>query len=189
MSLFVHSTHLHPHIQLIAQKKVVLKKAVKDGRVKLKDIPNPRKRPRGQTRGQTRLVACQPPDDIDLRTAFVVAIAGVYCRELTLVRGTLACSAVLGYLSDTKVLNRIMGNVKVKFEKLHNRKHLLQAASVIHEFIHDGDEAAVTRKVLLYRSMAGDMHTNEVSHWICLVPTGYHPQDITHRTYYMTNRI
>ena len=90
MSLFVHSTHLHPHIQLIAQKKVALKKAVKDGRVKLKDIPNPRKRPRGQTRGQTRLVACQPPDDIDLRTAFVVAIAGVYCRELTLVRGTLA---------------------------------------------------------------------------------------------------
>jgi hypothetical protein len=140
-----------------------LKKAVKEGRVKLEDLPNPRKRPRGQTRGQVRLVRCQPPNDIDLRTAFVLCVAGVYCAELALVNGTLACSAVLGYLNSPKVLNRVMGNVKVKFEKLHNRSHLLKSAAVIHGFIHDGDAAAVKRKVLLYRSMAGAMHSNEES--------------------------
>ena len=43
----------------------------------------------------------------------------------------------------------IMGNVKVKFEKYHNRKHLLQAAGAIHEFIQAGDEAAVKNKVTL----------------------------------------
>ena len=166
-----------------------LKKAVKEGRVKLADLPHPRKRPRGQTRGQARLVACQPPNDIDLRTAFVVGVAGAYCMELKLIKGTLACSAVLGYLSDTKVLNRILGNVKVKFEKLHNRKHLHKAAGDIHEFIHDGDESDVRRKVLLYRNMAGAMHSNEVTHWICCVPTGYHPQDITHRTCCAPHRI
>ena len=141
-----------------------LKKAVMEGRVKLADVPNPRKRPRGQTRGQARLVACQGPDAIDLRTAFVVAVAGVYCQELKLIQGTQACSAVLGYFANPKVLNRIMGNVKVKFEKYHNRKHLLQAAGAIHEFIQAGDEAAVKNKVMLYRSMAGAMNTNEVTH-------------------------
>ena len=40
-----------------------LKKAVMEGRVQLADVPNPRKRPRGQTRGQARLVACQGPAD------------------------------------------------------------------------------------------------------------------------------
>lgn len=137
-----------------------LKKAVQDGRVNLEDL-HKHKRPRGLTRGQIRLVACQPPDDIDIRTAFVLAISAVYCEELKCVQGTLACSAVMGYLGSYKVLNRIMGNVKVKFEKLQNKKHLLKAAEPIHDFIHSGNDEDVKRKVLLYRNMAGPMHTTE----------------------------
>jgi len=92
-----------------------------------------------------------------------VFVAAVYCKELALVNGTLACSAVLGYLNSPKILNRLMGNVKIKFEKLHNRQHLLQSVTVIYQFIHRGDAAAVKRKVLLYRNMGGAMRTNEES--------------------------
>ena len=140
-----------------------LKKAVQEGRVKLEDLQQPHKRPRGQTRGQLRLVRCQAPNDIDLRSAFVVAVAAIYCRELKLIPGTLSSSAVLGYMSNDRVLNRIMGNVKIKFEKLHNRSHLLHSAGILHDFIHDGNAEDVKRKLLLYRNMAGDMSTNEDS--------------------------
>ena len=55
-------------------------KAIKEGRrdiASLKDSPT-----RGLTRGQIRLVPCLPPDDIDLRSVFVVVFAAEYCRTI-----------------------------------------------------------------------------------------------------------
>ena len=127
--------------------------------IDLTNIPN--KRPRGQTRGQTRLVPCQPPNDCDLRSAFVLVLAAFYCENLELVTGTLACSAVLGFLSNVNVLNRVLGNVKNKFERLQNRKQLKQSVSVIHEWIHKGDKERTSRLIRLYKGMGGALSTDE----------------------------
>ena len=96
-----------------------------------------------------------------MRSAFVVFLGAVYCRELKLVPGTLACSAVLGALQVPKLLNRIMGNVKTKFEKLQNTNHLVRSVSVLHAWVHTGPPADVKHKVALYRNLGGAMDTDE----------------------------
>ena len=59
------------------------KKAVMEGRFDLASIQNSPSR--GLTRGQMRLVPCLPPNDIDLRSVFVVVFAASYCRYLKVI--------------------------------------------------------------------------------------------------------
>ena len=54
--------------------------AVKEGRYDLTTSPS--KLPRGQTRGQMRLVPCMPPDDINWQSVFVCVTAAEYCKQL-----------------------------------------------------------------------------------------------------------
>ena len=55
-----------------------LVKVVKEGRYDLTTSPS--KLPRGQTRGQMRLVPCQAPNDINWQTVFIAVVAAEYCK-------------------------------------------------------------------------------------------------------------
>ena len=56
-------------------------KAVKEGRIDLTTV-SPSKLPRGQTRGQMKLVPCLPPNDINWQSVFVCVTAAEYCKQL-----------------------------------------------------------------------------------------------------------
>ena len=57
-----------------------LVKAAKEGRFDL--TASPSKLPRGQTRGQTLLVPCLAPNDINWQSVFVCVTAAEYCKQL-----------------------------------------------------------------------------------------------------------
>ena len=191
--------HSHTHIHLTptdlphppTRTGESLKKALKEGRIDLCDVPHPKKKPRGQTRGQMVLVPVQPPNDCDLRSVFVLVLAAIYCIELNLVDGTLATSAVLGYFNTTTVLNRILGNVRTKFEKLSNRKHLLTCAGVIHSWIHEGGTQATKNKIKLYRELGASLKDDDEKEMgyrlvelLVIISKGKGPDDDNKRGYY-----
>ncbi len=141
-----------------------LKKAVKEGRYDASS--SPLRRPKGQTRGQIRLVPLLPPNDIDLRSVGVLVISAAYCFLLRprVLDGSLASSAVLGFLNKNEILEKILGNMKTKFERLANRKHLMKCAGVLHAWVREGSDADKKIKLELFRNLGGDFQSDMSQH-------------------------
>lgn len=133
----------------------------------------------------------QPPNDCDLRRVFILFLAAAYCVDLNVDTGTIACDAVLGFFQQRHVLNRILGNMKNKFEKLGNRPHLQKSASVIHHWVHEGDAEAVNEKIKLYREMGGNLSTEvekqmgyRIVQLLVIIAKGKPPTDLNKRGYF-----
>lgn len=90
------------------------KKAIKAGRY-TKDADSPRS-PRGQTKGQVRLVeAMHPYGPINLADMFLLVVAAAYCHYLvpSVDDGTCSSTAVLGFFRDQTTVTKIMASVSV----------------------------------------------------------------------------
>jgi hypothetical protein len=95
--------------------------AIREGR---HPADSPVKKPRGQTRGQVRLVPAPAPYNHDLRSVFIVSAASSYSLRLNPppVTGTLAQAAVLGHFHEDHVLKQLLANVKTQLYRLSNRR-------------------------------------------------------------------
>ena len=168
--------------------------AIREGR---HPADSPVKRPRGQTRGQTRLVPAPAPHNHDLRSVLIVAAAASYCQRLnpSPVKGTLAETAVLGYFSTDKVLSKLLGNVKTQLYRLSNRPLLKESIGVIDKFVNTGTDEEKNRKLALFRTL-GDEFDDDVAQEMayriveCLVTVskGRPPNDRNKRGFYPYGR-
>jgi hypothetical protein len=137
-------------------------KAVKEGRIDLATSPS--KIPRGQTRGQMRLVPCQPPNDIDWQSVFVCVVAAEYCKQLKVPDGTMATTAVLMFLRQRRVLSKILGNLRTMMEKVANKLYLTTCIGTIYGWVREGDLADKRKKLAIIRELGGDLSTDLEQH-------------------------
>ena len=156
---YSHTTHSHTYTG------ESLKKAVKEGRYVLADAPVTKRKPKGQTRGQSRLIRLKGDNEYDLRSVCVLVISAAYCQFIRGVPNeSVAGTAVLGFINEHKVLDKILGNMKSKFERLGNRKYLQECAGGMHAWLREGSDEEKTKKKELLRSMGGDLKTDLEKH-------------------------
>ena len=142
-----------------------LKKAVKEGRYVLADSPVAKRKPKGQTRGQSRLIRLKGDHEYDLRSVCVLVISAAYCQFIRGVPNeSVAGNAVLGFINEHRVLDKILGNMKSKFERLGNRVYLQECAGGMHAWLREGSDEEKTKKMELLRSMGGDLKTDLEKH-------------------------
>ena len=98
---------------------------------------------RGHTRGQQRLVKMQPPlgEECDNLEPFLLVVSAAYCTFLDpqVEDGTTSSSAVLGFLKEKKVLLKLLGNFKVRINRVTNRTWLSKCVNSLHGWVREGD--------------------------------------------------
>ena len=100
----------------------------------------PQKR-KGHTKGQIILIPLQPPEGPqDLLHTFLLVVAAAYCCYLDpeVEDGTVASSAVLGFLTEKRVKTKLLLQCKTRMHRLVHRGMISSCAQGLNEWVREG---------------------------------------------------
>ena len=117
-----------------------LKKAIKEGR--WDPASQPAVSRAGHTRKQIRLVPLQPPEGpVDFFPVFLIVVASFYLKYIDpqVEDGTVASTAVLGFLKKKKVAIKLLANIKTKINRVTCKTLICKCSRALYNWVREGN--------------------------------------------------